>query len=78
MVAGPENTGVECKSYDGGDVSRVKGALCGMSNMVAANVRVVVRVAGGLGVNGDGVSGLLSLPLLDQAVGCVDQGMVGN
>ena len=66
----PGNTSVERKSHDGGDVSSVEGALCGTSKMV------VVRVAGGLGVNGDGVSGLLLLPLLDQAVDGVDQAML--
>ena len=39
---------------------------------------VVVRIAGGLGVNGDGVSGLLFLPLLDQTVNSIDQAMLGN
>ena len=39
---------------------------------------MVVRVACGLGVYGDGVSGLLFLPLLDQAVDCVDQATLGD
>ena len=39
---------------------------------------VVVRIAGGLGVNGDGVSGLLFLPLLDQTVDCIDQTIAGE
>ena len=45
VVASPENTGVEGKGHDGGDVGSVNGALCGMSCMVSANVRVVKGIA---------------------------------
>lgn len=38
VVAGPENTGVERKCYNIGDVSSVDGTLCGAPDMVAANV----------------------------------------
>ena len=46
--------------------------------MVATNVGVVIRVACGLGVHGESVSGLLSLPFLDQGMDCVNQSMLGD
>ena len=44
VVACPENTRVECKGHNGCD-----GALC------RSNVRMMIRSARSLGVNGDGV-----------------------
>ena len=78
IVAFPENTRVQCKGDNGGDVGRVKGALCGMFCVVPANVRVMERVAGGLGVHGQSASGLLSVPLLNHGVDRIDEAVLGH
>ena len=41
--------------------------------MVSSNVRVVVRIACGLGVNGDGVGGALN-----QAVDSINEAVLGD
>ena len=66
VVACPENACVEGKSHNGGDVGCVEGALCWMFWMVATDVGVVERVASGLDVHGEGVCGLLLLPMVNK------------
>ena len=78
VVACPENTSGQCKGDNGSDVGRVKGALCGMFCVVPANMGMMERVAGGLGVHGQSVSGLLSLPLLDHGVDGINEAVLGH
>ena len=74
----PENAGVECKGDNGGDVGGVDCALCGMSLVVTPNVGVVTGVACGLGVDGDGVGGLLVVPFLNEGMGGINQTVLGD
>ena len=76
VVACLENTGVECEGDNGSDVRSVECALCGMLGVVPANVGVMERVAGGLGVNRYRMSGLLTLPLLDHRVDSIDEAVL--
>ena len=46
--------------------------------VVPANVRVMERVAGGLGVHGQSASGLLSVPLLNHGVDRIDEAVLGH
>ena len=69
VVACPENAGVECKGHNDGDVGGMEGALCGMFRVVPANVGVMEGVASGFGVNCQGVSSILVLPLLESENG---------
>ena len=76
VVASPENACVEGKSYDGGDVGSLDGALGRVFSMVSANVGVVKRVAGSLDIHRQGVCGLLLLPVLDEGVNRIDESVL--
>ena len=45
---------------------------------MSANVGVVKRVAGGFGVDCEGVGRLLALPFQDQGMDGVDQALLGD
>ena len=47
-----------------------------MFGVVPANIGVMERIACGLGVHGQSVGGLLSLPLLDQRVDCINEAVL--
>ena len=78
VVACPENTSVQCKGDNGSDVGRVKGTLCGMFCVVPANMGMMERIAGGFGVHGQGVCGMLRWPLLDHGVDRIDEAVLGH
>ena len=78
VVACPENAGVECIGNNGGDVGGLDGALCGVFLVMPADVGMVEWVAGCVDVNGEGVCGLLCLPLLGNRVEEANQIIVGG
>ena len=78
VVACPANAGVECKGHNGCDVRGVEGALCRMFGVVSAYVGVMERVAGGFGVNGQGVCGILVLPLLYHRMDGINKAVLGH
>ena len=45
---------------------------------MSANVGVMEGVAGGFGVNGQGVCSMLVLPLLNHRVDCVNEAVLGH
>ena len=47
-----------------------------MLGVVSAHIGVMERIACGFGVYGQGVGGLLSLPLLDQRVDCINKAVL--
>ena len=78
VVACPENASVECIGNDGGDVGGLDGALCGVFLVMPADVGMVEWVAGCLDIDGEGVCGLLCLPVLNHGVDRVDEAVLGN
>ena len=56
----------------------VKRALGWVLGMVAADVRVMVGIACGFGVNCKGMCGVLGLPMLNKTVDRLDQAMLGD
>ena len=76
VVACPDNTDVERKGDNGSDVGSVECVLCGMLGVVPANMGMMERFAGGFGINSQGMSGLLTLPLLDHRVDSIDEAVL--
>ena len=68
MDAGPENAGVQSKGHDGGNVGDVKSALGGVLAMMSSNIGIVKRLSCGDKVDGEGLCGMLLLPMVDEAV----------
>ena len=62
---------VKGKSHNGRDVVR-----CGMSGVVSSNVGMVKRVACDKRIDGEGVSRLLLLSMLDEAVSRIDKAVL--
>ena len=56
----------------------MNGALCGVSCMVSANVRMVKGIASGFGVDCESVGRLLGLPFLDKGVDGINPSVLGN
>ena len=52
--------------------------MCALCGMLSANVGMMERVACRFCVHGQSVSGLLTLPLLDHGVDCIDEAVLGD
>ena len=69
---------MECIGDNGGDVGGLDGALCGVFLVMPADVGMVEWVAGCLDIYGEGVCGLLCLPVLNHGVDRVDEAVLGD